>query len=97
MTGHASENIVEHDDGIVDMGSFVEHDALGPLAHRCISNFCSRRLAGASKLVEDFSCPDDREVGGLTEPEDLFLYFGKALVTDLDGQVSPGDHDSNEW
>src|ERR1019366_8285353 len=96
MAGHASENVVEHDDSGVDVGSLVEHDTLGSLSHSGVGDLGSRRLASASQLVEDLGGPDKREGGGFAQPEDLFLNFGEAFVTSLYGQVPSGDHDTDE-
>ena len=96
MAGHASEDVIEHDHCVVDVRSFVEHDTLGSLTHRGVGDFGSRRVAGASKLVKDLGGPDDRDVRGFTQPEDLFLHLGEAFVASFDGEVSPGDHDPDE-
>jgi hypothetical protein len=39
VAGHAAKNVVEYDDGCVDVGSFVEHDAFGALAHGRVGDF----------------------------------------------------------
>ena len=42
---HAAQDVVEDDDGGVDVGPFVQHDALRPLAHRRIGDLGPGRLA----------------------------------------------------
>src|ERR1035438_6669750 len=97
MTRHASQNVVQDHHGGVDMGSFVEHDALGSLAHCCIGNLSPGRFAGACQLVENLGCPDHWEVCSFAQPENLLLHLGETFVTSLYRQVASGDHDSDEW
>ncbi len=97
MARHPTEDAVEHDDGIADVGSFVEHDALGPLAHGGVGHLSTRRAASTGKLIEYLGGPDDWEMRSLTQPEDLLLDFGEPLVPDFDGQVTSSNHHPYEW
>ena len=96
VPGHAPEDVVEYDDGGVDVGSFVEHDAFGALAHGRVGDFGTRRLARACEVVEDLGRPDDGDVGRFAEPQDFFLDFGEAFVAGFDREIAPGDHDADE-
>jgi hypothetical protein len=97
MTRHASKNVVQYHHGGIDMGPFVEHDALGSLAHCGIGDLSPGRFAGACQLVENLGCPNHWEVCGLAQPKNLLLHLGETLVTSLYRQVTSGDHDSDEW
>ena len=96
MTGHTSQNVVENDHGRIDVRSLVEHDTLGPLAHRGVGNLGPRWLTGSSQLVENLRGPNNRQVGGFTKPEDLLLHLGQAFVPNLYGQVTSGDHHADQ-
>ena len=39
--------------------------------------------------------PNDRDVGGLADPQNFFLNFGKALIAAFDGQIASRNHDSD--
>ena len=92
VTRHTAEDVVEHDDRLVDVGALVEHHALRPLRHGGIGHLGPRGLPGSGQVVEHLRRPDDREMCRLAHPQDLLLQLGKSLVTSLDGQVAPSDH-----
>ena len=95
VVGHAREDVVEHHDGVVDVGALVQHDALGALPHRGVADLGPGRQTALGHLLEDLGRPDHRQMGGLTQPQRLLLHLGQSLVADLDGQVAARDHDSD--
>ena len=91
---HALENVGEHADGRDRVWAFVEHDALGALPHGGVGDFRAGRNAFFGETFENLGRPDDRNVGGLADPENLFLNFRETLIAALDGQIAAGNHDS---
>ena len=96
VSRHPSEDVIQEDDGLIDVRSLVQHHALGSLPHSRIGDLSPRRAAGAGEFVQDFGGPDDREVCGFRKPEDFLLHFRQALVAGFHGEVSSGDHDADE-
>lgn len=94
MRLHALENVSEHAHGGNGVGAFVEHDALGTLAHGRVGDFRARRDSFLGQTLENLRRPDDRGVGGFADPENFFLNLGQALIAALDGQIAAGNHDA---
>src|SRR6516165_4518708 len=68
---HATQDAVEHGDGILDVGALVQHGALGPLAHRRIADLGAGRKSGLGKLFEHLSRPDHWKMRRLAQPKDF--------------------------
>src|SRR5262249_44732117 len=75
MVLHAMENVIKSDDRFNNVRSLVEHHALSPLTHCCISNFRARGLIFLSQGLEHLRRPDHRHMGGLADPKHLLLHF----------------------
>jgi hypothetical protein len=87
----AVQDVVEDGHGVVDEGSFVEHDAFGAVAHRGVGDLGSGGLTSSGQLLKHLGRPDNGKVGGFADPEDLLLEFGEALVAALDREVAASD------
>jgi hypothetical protein len=88
------EEPVEEASGGIDVGAFVEHDAVGARGGGGIGDFRAGREPLAGEGFEDLGGPNDGDVGGLGEAEDGFLVEGEVFPADFDGEVAAGDHDS---
>lgn len=97
MVLHSSQDDVQSPNGAQNMGSFVEHDALGSVCHRSIRYFCARWHALFGERFQNLRRPDDRNMGSLTNPEDLLLNFRHSLKATLDRKVATGNHHPATW
>jgi hypothetical protein len=64
----ALKNIIEDAESLLDVWPFVEHDALGALAHRCIGDLGARRDSVLGQSFQNLGGPNYRYMGGLTDP-----------------------------
>jgi len=94
MQFHAREDVRQGADRFENPRALVEHDALGPLAHRGVGDLAPHREPALGERGEDFGRPDDWDMGGFAQPENLFLNLGETCESDFDSQVPARDHDS---
>ena len=92
MPMHAAENVVENVNRLHDVRSLVEHDALRAVRHRRIGNLRPRGLAVLGQALEHLRRPDDWDMRGLADPQDLLLHFGESLEPTLDCEIAPRNH-----
>lgn len=90
---HPGQQVVQGRHRVQDVRPLVEHHALGSLGHGGVRDLRSRRGPFPGQPVQHLGRPYDRDVSGLTQPEDLLLHLRQALEVDLHRQVPPGDHD----
>jgi len=62
------KDIIKDPKGLLDMRSFVKHDAFGALAHGCIGDLGTRRDSIPGKSFQNLSGPDHWYMGCLADP-----------------------------
>ena len=92
MTSQTSQNIVELVHRVDDVGAYVQRHALGALSHGGVGDLGPRGSFSPRELVEEFSGPDDRQVGGFGQPKDYFPQLHQLCVAHLCGEVPTRDH-----
>jgi hypothetical protein len=92
MRLHPVEDAVEGAYGFDHVRTFVEHNAFGSFAHRGIGHLGPCGQSGLGEALQYLGGPDGRKMGGLAQPENLFLHLGEPLEADLHRQVAARDH-----
>ena len=92
MPVHPAQDVREAANRLLRVGSLVEHDALGALAHRRVGDLGPGRHAALGHRLENLRGPDHRHVGRLAQPQQLLLHLREALEAQLDAQVAARDH-----
>lgn len=68
---HPLQDAARSDDRVAHKRALVEHHALRALRHRSIRHLSAGRDSGPGHRIEYLSRPDDGDVRGLADPEDL--------------------------
>lgn len=81
MRLHPPKDAVQNLNSGAHMGTLVEHDAFGAVAHDRIGYLGPRWQALVAQGFEHLGHPDYREMGSLADSQDLFLHLGQSLET----------------